>query len=156
MARKVRISRDFVGTASTRKASSRVIINRAAMSKLAQGVADGMAEVGRTILDTADTPDGAPYGKGLVSNGGFLIYQGARKVDGAGLDGRQPKKPRAVNVKGTEGSITLMVGWGFPGRFLEYGTVDTAAQPFATPAVNRVVPHAADIVRPHVHDRVGR
>lgn len=138
-----------------RKPSSRLIINRAAMSKVGRGIANGMAEVGRTILETADVPDAPPYGQGLVDTGGYVVYHGSKKVDGFGMDGKQPKKPRAAKVRGTDQAVTLFVGWGFPGRFVDHGTIDTPATGFGTKAVNRVAPHIGDIVRPHVAEEVG-
>jgi hypothetical protein len=134
---------------------SRLLVNRAAMSRLELGIADGLAEVGRTILEVADPPDAAPFGTGLVTSGGFLVYAGAKKVDGFHQGGGQPKKPRAARVKGADGVVTLFVGWGFPGRFQELGTVNHGPQPFATPALNQVAPHIPDIVREHIRERMG-
>lgn len=136
-----------------RSPSARVVLNRSKLTELGEALADGAAEVCRTILDVADPPDAEPFGQGLVTRGGYLVYNGANKVAGFGQDGKQPKKPRAFAVRGTAG-IQAIVGFGFPARFQEFGTVKHGAQPFFTPAVDSVVPHVADIMRSAVAPRL--
>lgn len=128
-----------------RRTSTRVVMNRAAMSRVELALADGLGAVGREVLDDADPPDATPYGEGLVTNGGLLVYIGDKKVAGFGLDGKQPRKPRGVRVRGQH-ETQVIVGFGFPGRFQELGTVHHPAQPFLTPAMQRVVPRAAIIM----------
>lgn len=129
--------------------STRVVLNRNAVRTVQLAIADGLFEVGRTIIEVADPPDAQPFGQGLVTQGGALAYVGDRKVAGWSQRGTQPKKPRAVKVRG-RGEIMAVAGFGFPGRFQEMGTVNHGAQPFLTPAMNRTVGHAADIMRPIV------
>jgi len=129
--------------------SARVVLNRAAMRAVQVAIADGLFEVARTIVDVADPPDATPFGVGLVTQGGVLAYIGDKKVGGWSQRGTQPKKPRAVKVRG-RGEIMAVAGFGFPGRFQETGTVHHAAQPFLTPAANRTVDHAAEIMAPIV------
>lgn len=128
-----------------RKISAKVILNRRALAKMEAGVADGVEEVTRTIVETATPPDATPYGVGLVDAGGWIVYVGGKKVGGGSLGGRQPKKPRSVRVPSS--GIIGIAGFGFPGRFQEGGTSHHAAQPFLTPAAERVVPHAPEIMR---------
>jgi hypothetical protein len=128
-----------------RKPSARVVLNRASMSRVELALADGLGAVATAILQSADPPDATPYGTGLVDRGGMLVYIGDRKVAGMGLDGRQPRKPRSVRVRGTHGTQAI-VGFGFPGRFQELGTIRHAAQPFLTPAADRVLPMAPRIM----------
>ncbi len=135
--------------------SSRVKLNRAALHGVALAVADGFLEVGKEIVVTADPPDATPFGAGLVTRGGTLVYVGADKVGGWGIDGKQPKKPRAFAVKGTSG-IHGVVGFGFPARFQEFGTVHHGAQPFFTPAVDRVIPRITSIIRKAASYRLKR
>lgn len=132
-----------------RKASARVVLNRKALTEFGVIIAEGVEEVARTIVEVADPPDATPWGEGLVTRGGWLVYLGPKKIGGGGQDGRQPKKPRAFRVQGSD-VIQAIAGWGFPGRFQEMGTVHHAAQPFAMPAADRVVPHAARIMGPVV------
>lgn len=129
--------------------STRVVLNRKAVRAVQVAIADGLFEVARTIIEVADPPDATPFGAGLVTQGGALAYVGDKKVGGWSQRGTQPKKPRAYKVRG-QGAITAIAGFGFPGRFQEMGTVHHAAQPFLTPAANRTVDHAAEIMAPIV------
>lgn len=138
-----------------RKPSARVVLNRSRLNELQLAVAEGLEEVAKTIVETADPPDATPFGEGLVTRGGWLVYAGDKKVGGGSLDGTQPKKPRAFRVKGTN-AITAIAGFGFPARFQEFGTVKQAAQPFFTPAVDRVAPHAAEIMASIVGPKLGK
>jgi len=136
-----------------RKASARVVLNRQALSEVHLALAEGVEEVCRTVIETADPPDAPPYGEGLVKGGGWLVYADSKKVGGGSLQGTQPKKPRAAALIA---GITGIVGWGFPGRFLETGTSDTAAQPFFTPAAMQTAEHAPEIMRGVVGPRLKR
>ena len=115
-----------------RKVTVRTVANKAALGAISRGLAEGMAAVGRAIIATADVPDAAPFGEGLVTTGDWGVWAGTRKVDGTAT------KPRTVRTRA--GVITLVAGFGFPGRFQEFGTVHHAAQPFLTPAVLEVTP----------------
>jgi hypothetical protein len=137
-----------------RKPSTRVVMNRAALRTVDLAVADGLEEVVRTVVETATPPDATPYGTGLVTRGGWLVYAGADKVGGGSLDGRQPKKPRSLRVRGS-GQIQAIAGFGFPGRFQEAGTAKMAAQPFLTPAAAATIPHAPAIMKPAVKRKLG-
>lgn len=137
-----------------RKPSARVVLNRAALSQLHLAYAEGVEEIARTIVETADPPDATPFGKGLVTSGGWAVYAGTKKVGGGSLDGSQPKKPRALKTPAD--AITGIAGFGFPARFQEMGTVHQPARPFFTPAVIRVKGVAAEIMRAAVRSRTGR
>lgn len=128
--------------------SARVVLNRKALAGLTLALADGMEELARTIVETADPPDAPPYGQGLAARGGWLVYANGKKVAGGGLDGKQPKKPRAWRA--SRDGVSAVAGFGFPARFQEFGTVNHAAQPFLTPAVGRVRPYVEDIMGPVV------
>jgi hypothetical protein len=127
-----------------RKPSARVVLNRQMLTKLGLAVANGVEEVARTVVETADPPDAAPFGAGLVTRGGWLVYVGNKKVAGGGTDGRQPKKPR--EWRPATGAVSGVAGFGFPAMFQEFGTAFHGAQPFLTPAVDRVRPHAGQIM----------
>lgn len=136
------------------KRHARVKLNRKAIDGVNLALADGMTAVGKAILDQAHWPDATPYGVGLVTSGGVLTYVGKRKVDGFGQDGSQPRKPRAVRL--ADGIIKTVVGWGFPARFQEFGTVHQPARPVATPARNAVVPRINAIMRQATQYRLKR
>lgn len=125
-----------------RAPSKRVVLNRAALSRLELAIADGLLEAGRTIIETADPPDSPlepyPTGEGLPLQGGVLVYVDGKKVAGWSKRGVQPKKPRAARTP--KGSMIAIVGFGFPGRFNELKT------PFLSPAVDQVAPHVIPIV----------
>ena len=133
-----------------RKPSARVVLNRSRMARVHLGLADGVGAVAAEIIEVANPPDATPYGVGLVQGGGWLLYKGDKKLAGAGLDGRQPKKPRSLRVRGTT-LIVAIAGFGFPGRFQELGTVQAGAQPFLVPAERLVIPGKVDyLMRRHL------
>lgn len=138
-----------------RKPSARVVLSRAALDELHLALADGVEEIARTIVETARPPDASPFGQGLVTEGGWLVYAGPRKVAGGSLRGLQPKKPRALKVAGTAGIVGI-VGFAFPARFQETGTVHQPARPFLMPAAVAVKDVAPDIMRSAVGSRVRR
>lgn len=124
---------------ATRGASAlrRMEINRAALSEITLGVADGLFELGKSILADANVPDAPPYGQGLVEGGGVIVYvKGgtgtAKKVASTTIGGKQIRKPRQARIAI---GATALVGYGFPGRFVELGTIATPAQPFLSPAL---------------------
>lgn len=129
-----------------RKPSARVVMNRGALDKVTLALADGTLAAAEHIVRAADPPDATPYGEGLVIRGGWLAYVGPNKVGGGGLDGKQPKKPRSMKVRGTGNQIHVIGGFGFPARFQEEGTINHPAQPFLTPALNQAGGDAADII----------
>lgn len=137
-----------------RKPSTRVVMNRAALDEIDLAVADGLEEVVRTVVENANPPDATPFGAGLVTHGGWLVYAGANKVGGGSLDGRQPKKPRSLRVKGSH-QVQAIAGFSFPGRFQEAGTAKMRANPFLTPSATEVTPHAPSIMAPAVRRRLG-
>jgi hypothetical protein len=126
--------------------TTRVELNRRALNDVAMAFVDGVFEVGKAIVEAADPPDATPFGQGLVTQGGVLVYVGPKQVHAWSLSGKKPKKPRKFRVRSEEGNIVGIVGFGFPGRFQEIGTVHHPAQPFLTPAVSAVAPQAPGIL----------
>jgi hypothetical protein len=127
-----------------RKTSTKVVMNRQALTALGTDLAEGFGEVARTIVESAPAPDATPYGAGLVRNGGWLVYLGSKKIDGGGLDGKQPAKPRSFT---TDDGISAIGGFGFPARFQEQGTVKQGARPFLWPTVLAVKDQIPDIMK---------
>lgn len=134
--------------ARIRGPSSRVVLHRAKFQKLTLAIADGMGALAQTIVEEAQPPDATPYGEGLVTRGGALVYLAGKKVFGWGQDGRQPRPPRAARV--SRFKIIGIAGFGFPARFQERGTVRQPARPFFWPTVMRVVPRTTAIIGRHV------
>lgn len=143
-----------------RKPSARVVLNRAKLDEVSRAVADGFAAFAEAVVREAApmAPDSPlqpyPTGEGLPKQGGWLVYVGGQKIAGGGLDGKQPKKPRAVQVR--QHGIVAIAGYGFPGRFQEQGTVNHPARPFLGPAFERVAPRATEIMRPVVDGKLRR
>ena len=141
------------------KPSAKVVLNRANLTELGLALADGVEEICKTVVEVAtpnapDSPyDPYPTGEGLPKQGGWLVYQGANKVGGGSTRGLQPKKPRALVVRGTT-AIVGIAGFGFPGRFAETGTAKTPAQPFLTPAALQVAGVAGQIMASAVAPRL--
>ena len=127
--------------------SARVVYNRRTHEALRLGLADGLLQVAEVIVQVADPPDATPFGEGLVTSGAAGAW-----IDGSKIGGSSPKPRRAVPAKG----IVAVAGFGFPGRFQEEGTIRHPAQPFVMPAVDATVPNTAQIMGPHVRDRLRR
>jgi hypothetical protein len=135
-----------------RRPSARVVLNRAALDEVHLAIAEGVEEIARTVVETANPPDDTPYGVGLVRSGGWAVYAGSKKVGGGSLDGSQPKKPRAL--KTAFAAITGVAGFDFPARFQEIGTAHQRARPFFMPNILRVKGIATDIMRDTVGPRL--
>ncbi len=131
---------------------SKVVINRAALDAVKLASADGLFEVGKEILDVVSVPDAPPKGQGLIQGGGVVAWFGSKKVADSLIGGRAIKKPRGLKMAAD--GATAAVGFGFPARFVELGTVDTPAEPFFTGAVNQVAPHAKLIISKKMADRL--
>lgn len=129
-----------------RKPSARVVLNRSKLDVVHLAIADGVEAIARTIVTITHPPDATPYGQGLVTEGGWLVYSGPDKVAGGSLTGNQPKKPRALQVQGTTGIVGI-AGFGFPGRFQEVGTARQPARPFLMPSGVQVAAAAPGILR---------
>lgn len=138
--------RTFAG-AKARKTSSRVVLNRAALTEVGLALADGMAVVAQAYIETANVPDAEPLGQGLVKSGDWGVWVEGRKVAGTAA------KPRSAKVKP---GIVALAGWGFPARLVETGTVDTRAQPFASQNAAAIESQVAGLMAPVVSARLGR
>lgn len=125
---------------------TRVELNRATFEALSVAQADALIEVAETVLSRTTVPDAPPYSQGLVEGGGYIGYVGRKKVGGSTIGGRAIKKPRSLKLDGSSESQAVAVGYGFPARFVELGTVDTPSQPFLTPAVMSVVGGDAEVI----------
>jgi hypothetical protein len=129
-----------------RKTSSRVVYNRQVADAFRLGLADGMLAIAEAIIEAADPPDAEPFGEGLVTSGGTYAALDGKKVGG------DSTRPRSVR---SEPGAMAIAGWGFPGHFQELGTINHPPQPFATPALEQILPGAADYLRPAIRARVG-
>lgn len=109
----------------------------------------------KEIVRTADPPDATPYGVGLVTRGGTMVYKGSKRLDVWSLDGRAPKKPRKFRVAGM-GGIVAIAGFSFPARFQEFGTSHNPPQPFLGPAKNAVMGRVKSIMARTVKYRLAR
>jgi hypothetical protein len=120
-------------------------LNRQAFDAITLAVADGAFELAKAVVLGANVPDATPLGQGLIQGGGVLAYVGRKRVGVASTGGQTSvKKPRAAKLsKG----ITVIGGFGFPGRFVEEGTVNMAAQPFLTPELMATLPDAEGYIR---------
>lgn len=140
--------------ASTRPMSkgqkARVVLNRQAFHQIDLANTDGLMAVAEEVINAARPPDAPPYGKGLLQGGGWLAYFGSKKIGGQMQDGRNVSKPRSLR----DTLQVAIAGWGFPGRFVELGTVDTPAEPFLTAAVASVEPHADVVLSKRIRGRL--
>lgn len=133
-----------------RKVSSRVVINRQEITAIREGFVAGMESIGEQVLAMGEgkVPDATPFGQGLVTTGDYGVWADGRKVAGGAS-----KPRRAVARRG----VTLIVGYGFPGRFQALGTTEIAPNPdwFVTP-MNSVIPGTQRYLKPHVTRALAR
>lgn len=98
-------------------------------------ISDGLYAVALRIAEAASSaaPDEPPFNVGLPRNYGVMQWA-LGKVVGAvsGTGSTAVSKPRGFSAKGTEAAA--VVGFGFPGRFNELGTVHQPSRPFLGPA----------------------
>lgn len=116
----------------TSRARTRVVMARERLHELDLAMATGLEGIALQVLLKVEPPDAAPFGEGLVEGGATISY-----VDGKRVGGDADKKPKALLVRGR--GVTVGVGYGFPARFQELGTVNQPARPFFTPVVIDVV-----------------
>ena len=131
---------------ATRGASGarRIVLNRAAFDEITLAVADGAFELAKAVGNGADVPDAAPYAVGLVQGGAAIAFVGSKRVGVWSKTGASVKKPRAARLsKG----ITVIGGYGFPGRFVESGTVHMGPEPFLTPELMATLPDAEGFIK---------
>lgn len=114
------------------------------MVVIADALIDFMIKVGEQASDKApDYPThrdesghmvSDPYpGYGLPTNWGVMGWTFGKLIYGqkASRTDERINKPRAFRTDPT--SVEAIVGFGFPGRFVETGTSDTPAEPFLGP-----------------------
>jgi hypothetical protein len=124
----------------------RIVLNRQAFDAITLAVADGAFELAKAVIEGADVPDATPLGKGLIQGGGVLAFVGKKRVGVATTGGQTSvKKPRAAKLSAF--GITVIGGFGFPGRFVETGTVHMAPEPFLTPELMATLPDAEGFVK---------
>jgi hypothetical protein len=122
----------------------RIELNRAAFDAITLAVADGAFEMAKAVIGGADVPDAAPYAVGLVQGGGVIAFVGKKRIGAWSKTGASVKKPRAAKLST---GITVIGGFGFPGRFVEEGTVHMGAQPFLTPELMATLPDAQPFIK---------
>lgn len=122
----------------------RIVLNRAAFDAITLAVADGAFELAKAVIEGARVPDAAPYAEGLVQGGAAIAFVGSKRVGVWSKTGASVKKPRAAKLsKG----ITVIGGFGFPGRYQESGTIHQPARPFLTPALMARLPDAEGFIK---------
>lgn len=122
------------------KRYARVELNRAALNAIDLGLADGVARICDATVNNARVPDAAPFGKGLITRGGFIVFLDGRQI--AGTASRPSREWASAH------GVVAFAGWGFPGRFQELGTINQPARPFVTPSYEREVEQREAHMRP--------
>lgn len=132
--------------------TSRIVLNYRKLAEINAAFVDGVFEVGKAIIENANPPDASPYGVGLVTQGGVIVWHDTKMVKAWSLSGQKPKKPKKFRVGAERGNIVGVAGFDHPGRFQEFGTVHHRAQPFLTPALNETDGKAVldRVVRPRL------
>jgi len=143
--------------------STRTVANRKALDAVRAGLVNGFETMGQSILERTHPPDDDPIGVGLVNEKAWGIWVDGRKVAtsdtppvqkidasvSGGSFGHAVKLNKARKIGGavtlprserTKKGITLVVGFGFPARFNELGTIHQPARPFFSPIVLATIP----------------
>jgi hypothetical protein len=151
------------GMGGARGVSAKVRLRHDRLDELTRMIADGATEAGKAIVEiaSANAPDSPyepyPTGEGLPRQGGVLTYVNGDKVDGWSIRGPQPAKPRAAKLIVKAHSVTTLIGFGFPGRSAEGGTLRQPARPFLAPARDQVGAEGiANIIGAVVRPQLGR
>lgn len=121
---------------------TRLVIDPAAMARLQEALAHGFQALGEEIAHDAASriPTGTPTVH-MRNQWGVASFVDDRQVESASADGSAVARPN--HFQG--GGPTCVVGFGgyysnptskgyFSARYLEFGTSDTPAEPFLTPA----------------------
>ena len=132
-------------------ARSRVELNRSRLDTVQAGFADGVFDLARAIVVVGESR--APWAKlplhrlyHLDEMGGAELYvQGKRTHEYSSNPSRRPNLPKGMAVR-ARGGIIGIAGFGFPGNFVELGTVKMRAQPFLTPAAAEVLGSDAKLI----------
>lgn len=133
-----------------RRRRSRVVLNRSRVEATRLALADGLMDAGKAVIEVAsrqapDSPyDPYPRGEGLPKQGGVMALVDGKQVGTWHIRGAKVDRPRAA--RGARGTV-VFAGFGFPGRFQEFGTVNHPAQPFLTPARDTVAPRIPELMR---------
>jgi hypothetical protein len=130
-----------------RRVSSRTVLNRKALTAIREGHVAGLEAMAQRTLELAqpNVPDDPKTPEQIV--GDYGVWADGKKVAGTG------PKPRAVRTKQ---GVTMVVGYPFPMRFYEEGTVHQPARPVLTPVMLDVAPDVANFVRLEVRPRLAR
>jgi hypothetical protein len=127
--------------------AARIVLNRAKVEEMTLRVADGLFQAGQEAIHAARPPMG-PGPAHLYPRGGIIGFVGGKRFAvyaRAGMVG-SVKKPRAA--KASQSTIVIVGGFGFPARFVEWGTVhNNPAKPFLTPVFMTVRGRAEALVR---------
>lgn len=157
--------------------TSRVVLNRKTINGIYLAAGDATFEVAKAVIAAARPPDdprpkmkvvsrrtgkaywthldteGGGLHRGLVEGGGALAWVNRRKIAGTTIGGKQIKKPRRLRL---DQDVLAIAGWGYPGHFVQWGTVKTPANPFFTRAIAEVLPKALGIARRTMSYRIAR
>jgi len=126
--------------------TSRVELNRAAVGEVFAAMGYGLLALADAMLANTHPHDHEPFGQGLVRAGGTAVWVNGKKTGG------KASKPRELRLQNP--GAAAIVGYGFPGRFEELGTVDTPAHPFLTPGVMGLAPDAEVYISPAMRRRL--
>lgn len=116
-------------------------MNREALDAITLGAADGLHALGVRVVERARpiAPDAPPIGKGLPGGGMVVTQVRRKKVAGYGPTAKLPRRDPAPKE-----AVATWIGFTFPGRFQETGTVNMPANPFLTPSLAAEAPSAGE------------
>ena len=125
---------------TVKRRGQRIVMNRAALTEIEYGMAQGLEELGIVMLADATAVmvpgylDAPPYGEGLVASGFVREWVRKRLVTGRTDIMASANRPHGL-VLGADEAV-MIVGFASPLAHLqELGTVHQPAYPFLSPAV---------------------
>ena len=116
------------------KPTVRTVLNRERLHDVDLGLVKGLEWLAEEVLERTQIP--YPQPPGHDHEGKYISY-----VDGKRVGGTTGKKPKSFKVRGR--GVSVAVGFPFPARFKEMGTVRQAPSPFFAPAVVTAVGNRA-------------
>ena len=141
-------------------AARRMELNRSRIDQTIVAIGAGLNQWAQETCEliSRNAPDSPympfPLHEGLPNQGGALIYFDSKKIYSVHGRGRgEPRVPRAATIRRTRG-LVMIIGWGFPARFNEYGTAKMDATPFVGPGIYEMLPRIPEIAGPIIREKL--
>lgn len=153
------------------RAAAKIEMNRKALDEFQLGMADGLGEMGKRVLDESHSiaaaypavAPGTPGGlrdpaaaaergaKMLMDTGRVIVYLDGKNVGRLGIDVDVTSKPKGMRAR--KGEVSMEVAYFSKlAHLVELGTIKMPARPFLLPAAHKIIPDARKyVIAPATH-----